>query len=263
VEWAVLLASAALYALGVARLWRSAGAGQGIARWQAASYAGGWAALVIALVSPIDALSALLFSVHMAQHEILMLIAAPLLVFGRPLAAFVWALSPGARLTARRIAAAAPVARAWTALTGGLTVFLLHAAALWIWHLPVLFDAVLRSETVHAAQHVSFLFTATLFFWALVHGRYGRLGYGAAVLFLFLTAVHSAALGALLTFAPRVLYSVYQTRTAGAGLDPLAHQQLAGVLMWVPFGLVFLILALALLAAWLGESERRAEIARG
>jgi mono/diheme cytochrome c family protein len=110
-------------------------------------------------------------------------------------------------------------------------------------------------------MHVCFLLTACLFWWALIHGRYGRLGYGAAVLFVFATAVHSGALGALMTFAPRAWYPLYAHRSAAAGHDPLQDQQLAGLIMWIPFGVVFLVLALALFAAWLGESERRAAIA--
>jgi putative membrane protein len=261
VEWAVLALTAFLYALGLARLWRSAGRGQGVRVRQAASFFGGWLALVVALVSPIDALSSLLVSVHMAQHEILMLIAAPLLVLARPLGVYVWALPPGARAKVGRAALARPVQATWRVLTGGLMVFLLHAAALWVWHVPLLYEAALASDGVHAVQHVSFLFTATLFFWALVHGRYGRLGYGAAVVFLFLTAVHSSVLGALLTFAPRLWYPAYRARTESVGLDPLEHQQLAGLLMWVPFGIVFVIVGLALFAAWLGESERRVRLA--
>jgi putative membrane protein len=133
----------------------------------------------------------------------------------------------------------------------------LHGLALWGWHLPALYQAALGSVVIHATEHICFLATACLFWWALIHGRYGRLGYGIAVVFVFVTAVHSEVLGALLTFAPRVWYPLYAARSSAAGLDPLEDQQLAGLIMWIPFGVIFLIVGLALFAAWLGEAERR------
>jgi cytochrome c2 len=110
---------------------------------------------------------------------------------------------------------------------------------------------------VHALQHTSFLAAACLFWWALVHGRYGRLAYGMSVLYVFATTVYSGVLGALVTFAPRLWYPIYVRRTSQWGLSPLEDQQLAGLLMWVPSGVIFIVLGLALFAAWLGEAERR------
>ena len=125
---------------------------------------------------------------------------------------------------------------------------------------PTLYQAALGSDAIHAIEHICFLATACLFWWALIHGRYGRLGYGLALVFVFATAIHSEVLGALLTFAPRVWYPLYALRSSGAGLDALEDQQLAGLIMWIPFGVVFLVLGLALFAAWLGEAERRAKL---
>jgi putative membrane protein len=252
-----LAVSAWLYARGVGRLWHRAGVGQGIRRWEAASFAAGWLALFIALLSPLDALGGVLFSAHMAQHEVLMLVAAPLLALGRPLVAWLWALAPARR---ERVAAAVqsrPVATVWRAITGPFMVFVIHAVALWIWHLPSLYQWTLENDAVHAVQHLSFFGSAALFWWTLIHGRYGRMGYGVAVFYVFATALHSGVLGALITFAPRLLYPIYGVRTAAWGLSPLEDQQLAGLLMWVPAGVIFIVLALALFAAWLGESGRR------
>jgi cytochrome c2 len=94
----------------------------------------------------------------------------------------------------------------------------------------------------------------------MTHGRYGRAGYGVGVLYVFLTAVHSSVLGALLTVAPGVWYPAYERAAAAWQIDPLQDQQLAGLLMWVPSAIVFIVLGLALFAAWLGESERRAAL---
>jgi putative membrane protein len=255
---ACLLASGALYLAGLSRLRARAERGCGVRRWQIGAFAAGWLALVVALVSPVAAISDFLFSVHMTQHEILILVAAPLLVLGRPIVPFLWALTPRWRLRVGGWSRNPYWAAGWKAFTGPLVVSLLHGLALWIWHLPALYQAALGSAAIHASEHVCFLATACLFWWALIHGRYGRLGYGMAVGLVFVTAIHSEALGALLTFAPRVWYPIYAARSLAAGLDALEDQQLAGLIMWIPFGIIFLISGLALFAAWLGEAERRA-----
>ncbi|MDT7604479.1 MAG: putative rane protein, partial [Acidobacteriota bacterium] len=119
------------------------------------------------------------------------------------------------------------------------------------------FQATLRSEWVHTAQHLSFLVSALLFWWALVHGRQGLMGYGAGVLYMFTTMVHSGLLGALITFAGTVWYPAYGGLTASWGLTPLEDQQLGGLIMWIPAGLVYIVAGLALFAGWLRESESR------
>ena len=193
-----LLLSISLYSIGTARLWRHAGAGHGVRWWQAAAFAGGWLSLVIALVSPLDKLSEILFSAHMTQHEVMMVVAAPLLVLGRPLVPIVWALPKAWR---KPVPVVAP---AWRFLTAPLIATLLHFFALWVWHVPTLYEATLRNDYIHGFEHTCFLVTAALFWWALIHGRYGRLGYGIAVLYVFVTTMHSGALGALLTFSSRI-----------------------------------------------------------
>ena len=252
-----LVLAAWLYARGTRALWRQAGPGHGVRRWQAAAFAAGWIVLGVALVSPLHALGETLFSAHMAQHELMMAVAAPLLVLGRPIVPLLWGLPIGWRRAAGRWAAARPLRATWSVLTLPSVAWLLHAVAIWGWHAPRLYDAALVSEPVHALQHASFLGTALLFWWALVHGRNGRLRYGASVLYVFTTAVHATALGAVLALASRPLYPGY-TATAAWGLTPLEDQQLAGLIMWVPAGVAYLVAALVLMTAWLRESERRA-----
>jgi putative membrane protein len=254
---ALLVTSAVFYAAGARAVWSRAGAGRGIRAWQAGAFALGLLSLAIALISPVAWLSGILFSVHMTQHEILMLISAPLLVFGHPLLAFLWALPPPTRERWGRWSQQPAIARTWRVLTGPFTVFVLHAVAIWVWHIPSLYVAALRHDGVHALEHFAFLITAALFWWGMVHGRYGRIGYGIAVLYVFLTGVHSSILGALITVAPNVWYPAYATAAAAWHLDALEDQQLAGLLMWVPSGVIFIVFGLALFAAWLGESDRR------
>jgi cytochrome c oxidase assembly factor CtaG len=249
-----------LYARGLAEIWRRAGGRKGLRGWEAVSFGAGWLTLVVAAASPLHPWGEILFSAHMAQHETLILVAAPLLVLGRPLAVFLWALPPAARERVGEWAASRPVSAAWQAITGPLAVFVIHGLALWLWHAPALYEAALRSDAVHLLQHASFFGSAALFWWALIHGRYGKMGYGVAVFYVFATALHSGVLGALLTFAPRLWYPIYAERTAVWGLSPLEDQQLAGLIMWVPSGALFVALALGLFAAWLGEAERRARM---
>jgi putative membrane protein len=258
----LLAASAVLYALGVRRAWRSGGAGRGISRAQAAAFAAGWLAVVAALVSPVDAVSSDLFSVHMVQHELLMIVAAPLLVFSSPLLAFLWTLGPAARRATMHTLRQRPLVTIWSALTAPAVVWLLHGIALWVWHLPALYDAAIASEAIHALEHACFFVSAGLFWWGITRGRYGRLGYGSAVLYVFATAMHSGLLGAALTLSPRVWYPAHAATTAAWGLSPLEDQQLAGLIMWIPASLIFIAMGLYYFALWLKESDRRVAAAR-
>lgn len=250
-----------VYFRGVRRMRRRAPGG-GIPRWQVASFAGGCLAVAVSLLSPLDPLSDLLFSAHMTQHELLILVAAPLFALSRPLVPMLWSLPAAWRHRIGAVARSRTCQSLWRGLTGAFTVWLVHGLTLWAWHVPALFEAALRDERIHAVQHLCFFVTAFLFWWALVHGRYGRLGYGAAVVFVFTTAVHSAALGALLTLAPTMWYPIYGNRAPAWVLSPLEDQQLAGLIMWVPTGVIFILAGLALFAAWIGESERRVSYGR-
>ena len=252
-----LMVSAILYVLGLARVWRRAGAGRGVSGWSAASFAAGWTVLLAALVSPVAWLSQILFSVHMTQHMLLMLVAAPLLTFGQPLLVWMWTLNDVQRETIAHGVRGPRAVRIWRSLTAPLSVFLLQAAALWVWHIPSWYEAALRNDGIHAVEHLSLVVAASLFWWAMVHGRYGRVGYGAGVFYVFVTAVHSSALGALVTVSPSVWYGEYGRRAAAWRVEALEDQQLAGLLMWIPAGVVFIVFGLALLGAWLGEAERR------
>lgn len=249
------------YALGVRRLWREAGVGRGIARGQAACFAAGWASLVAALVSPLDALSNVLFSVHMVQHALLLLAAPPLLLLGTPVPAFYWALPR----SARRGTAARSIARALGALPETLArrpllAWIAASIALWAWHIPTLYDAAVRVDWLHKLEHASFFFTALLFWWGIIAARGAlRRSPGAALLYVFTAAMQSVLLGALLTLSAQPWYSAHRETAAAWGLTPLEDQQIAGAVMWVPAGIVYLVAMLAMLALWLRAAERAAE----
>jgi putative membrane protein len=248
---APLAGSAVLYAVGVARLWKRAGVGRGIERREAALFAIAWIVLAAALVSPIDHWGEHLLSMHMVQHELLMVVAAPLFVLARPLEAFTWGLAPGWRA---RLAAAArwrALAAPWQALTTPLGAWLVQALAVWLWHVPLFFQASLASEAIHSLQHATFLAAALAFWWTVLAPR-SRPG-GAALASTFGTLLHTGALGALLTFAPHALYPAY---TGYWGLTPIEDQQLAGLVMWVPGGVAYLVAGLVLASGWVQEPPR-------
>lgn len=249
---------AVLYARGTGRLWRRAGIGRGLPRWRFYCFAAGIAALFLALISPLDAMGSALFSAHMVQHEVLMLVAAPLLILGTPLIPFLWALPLEWRRSLGRWSKGRLMQRSVRVLTHPVSAWLLYAAALWIWHAPPLYEATLAGEWAHIAQHASFLGSALLFWWVLLHPtHFRRRAYGAAVLYVFTTAVHGSLLGALLTFAREPWYPSYAPSTAAWGLTPLDDQQLGGLVMWIPPGFLYLCIALTALGLWLRAIDAR------
>src|SRR4051812_9471956 len=131
-----LALSGGLYLLGLRRLWGEAAPGKGIRKWEAASFAGGWFALFIALVSPLHPWGRVLFSAHMTQHEVLMLVAAPLFVLSRPLVAFMWALPLAWARSIGGLGKITSVQQTWKLLTIPFVAWGIHAIALWVWHIP-------------------------------------------------------------------------------------------------------------------------------
>jgi len=233
-----------LYAVGLGRLWRRAGGGAGVRGWRAACFAAAALALILNFVSPLHGLAGRFFVAHMGEHELLMAIAAPLFALSRPLGAMLWALPQAARQAIG--SASGAVLPLWRWLMRPAVATLAHGLAIWVWHLPRLFDAALDSTALHALQHLCFLASALVFWSALLNDRTGR-GHGAAVVYLFLTAAHTSLLGAMLVFSRRLWYA-----PSPGGLAPMDDQQLAGLVMWVPGGLVYAVAALALCGLWIG-----------
>jgi cytochrome c oxidase assembly factor CtaG len=252
--WVLLLIAlaAVLYMRGLSVLWRKAGVGSGVRLWQAACFAGGWLTLFLALVSPVHWLGERLFSVHMIEHELVMAVAAPLLSLARPIGAFLWALPRTLRHAIGAIARRSTVVRGWRHCVDPLTATALHGIAIWLWHIPALFDAAVQYPAMHRLQHMSFFVTALLFWWALV--RRPLHDYGAAALHVAATMIHTSLLGVLLTLSPRLLYAPRLDYVAAWGLSPLEDQQLAGLIMWIPAGLIYAAAALAFAGLWVAHS---------
>jgi putative membrane protein len=255
----VLVAGTLLYGAGLLRLWRQAGMGRGVTRARALAYGGGTVALWIALLSPLERMAGELSSAHMVQHMILMLVAAPLLVLGSPGLVFLWALPMRFRRTVGQALARIegwrfPSYRIWQPLLA----WSLYAVALWIWHLPALYQAALRDSLVHDVQHAAFIGTSFLF-WRVLLDPLGRmrLSRGVGVLYLFTTSLHACALGVYMALAPRVWYLDYAATAPAWQLTPLEDQQIAGLIMWMPACLVYAVVAAVLLALWLEEDTVR------
>jgi putative membrane protein len=231
-----------VYATGVAQARRVASTRR--RRGEILAFCGGYLALGIALLSPLDTWASASVAAHMAQHLLLVMVAPPLLVLARP-----WRVALGVVSAARRRVAASALTRVaqTTAMLAPL-VFGLHVVVLWAWHAPPLWTAALASPGLHALEHAGLFGTALLFWWVALDAQARRrLGPAGSLVFLFTGAVQSTALGALLALAERPWYA----RGDGA----LHDQHLAGALMWVPGSVVYLVAAIAILRSWLGRSS--------
>jgi cytochrome c oxidase assembly factor CtaG/cytochrome c2 len=262
-EWepwllACIAAAAAPYAAGMLRM--GSRRAQILGRWRAPSFFGGLLLLFLALMSPLDAVADDLFSAHMLQHMLLLLVIPPLLVYGRPVITWLWAFDVGSRGAIVRGWKWCKLEAVFDFLMRPLCVWALLTAALCYWHLPGPYDAAVRHEWLHDLEHLSFL-AFSLAFWTIVIEPYGRrraLGYGATVVFVVSAGFVMALIGAILTFATTPLYAVHLHTTQAYGLTPLEDQQLAGIIMWIPSNLVHVAALSVVFFAWFRADERRA-----
>ncbi|MER8730184.1 cytochrome c oxidase assembly protein [Mesorhizobium sp. M1227] len=248
---------ALLYAAGAFRLWRRSARSRPLRLRQALLFATGWAILAAALVSPLHEFGERVFTAHMIEHELLMAVAAPLLVASRPAAAMMWALPIKLRLAFGAAGQAKVLRAVWAAVSRPLAATFLHGVAIWAWHVPALFEAALAQGVLHYAQHASFFGTGLLFWWVLLPRSGGEQAYGSAVMHLFFTSLHTGLLGVLLLVSPRLWYPVNAAGAELWGLSPLEDQQLAGLVMWVPAGLIYGGAALLLAGLWIRSSGQR------
>ena len=229
----VLAGLAVAYACGWRRL-RTVGHAPPL--WRLALYALGLTTVAAALLSPLDDLAAARFSAHMGQHLLLTMVAAPLLLLGNPLPLVLWGLPPRARWRL-----AAPLRRrsrlraALSALTFLPVAGVLHVTAVWLWHLPVLYDAAVEHELVHAFEHATFFATAILFWWPIILPAprlRPRPHPGFQILYLLGATAQNTALGMLLAVPERAFYPHYVRRTVTLGISAVDDQTLGGGLMW-------------------------------
>ena len=215
----------------------------------------GWTVLTLALVSPLHAAGERSFTMHMIEHELIMLVATLLLAASGVGATLAWGLPRRLRL-AIGSGATSSLQRLWRRLTEPVTATAIQAVVMWAWHAPVLFDRALESDGWHIAQHASFFLSSLLFWWAMLHPRGRHAGYGVSAACLFITSLVGGALGALMSVSQSPWYADYAAMgVSGIGLDPTTDQQLAGLVMWIPGGLVHGIAAILMFYKWLKASE--------
>lgn len=216
--------------------------------------AAGAAVGAVAVSPPVHQAADALFAAHMLQHLLLVAAAAPLLAAGTPGIALLALLPRRARtwLTSRRLRVVRAASRTPGVLIA-LVAWVVHVTVVWLWHAPSLYAWALQSSVAHATEHASLLFTAWAFWAVVLHPRH-RVGVATGMLYLFAAAGHCAALGALLTLTPTPWYAVHATTAPAWGMTPLEDQQLGGVIMWVPGGMIYAGVALARLAGVLNRS---------
>src|SRR4051812_44065707 len=234
------------YAIGAMRVFKSSVNGRAGLLRRFGLFGAAWLTLALSLLTPLHELGSRSFTAHMIEHELLMLVAAPLIAFSEPLAIFLWALPRSWRHASAKVGHNDGFSRVWHIASGLLSASIVQAIMLWVWHVPALFDRALESEGWHIAQHLSFVLSAVLFWWSIHRAARVHKNAGAAAAFLFFTSLHSSLLGAFMSFAASPWYAAYLAMglSGTAGLTPLEDQQLAGLIMWIPGGAVHGIAAL-------------------
>jgi cytochrome c oxidase assembly factor CtaG len=208
------------------------------------AFGAGLSAIFFALASPIEPFTSLLLQVHMLQHLLLTMVAPSLIWLGAPSFPLMLGLPrPIRRYWVAPLFRSTVLRRVCETLTYPLTALLVFSAATVIWHLPPIYEVALRSNGWHYFQHVCFLGTALLFWYPVVRPYPSRPSWSPWLLipYLIIADVQNTILSAVLTFSDRPLYSYYVDRPRLGNLSALDDQAAAGVMMWVPGSLAYLI----------------------
>jgi cytochrome c oxidase assembly factor CtaG len=246
-----------LYLAGIVRLLRRADKSRSTLIRNAALFLTGWLFLAGATMSPLHEGGEHSFTLHMIEHELIMLVAAPLMALSRPLGVMIWSLPSAGRVGLSGWARQGVLHWLWQRATSPLTATLVQIGVIWLWHAPGPFELALRHEGWHIVQHICFLLSALLFWWAMVFGRAGRQGYGLSAFYLFITSLAEGGLGALMTFSASPWYADYAAMGMGLiGLSPEQDQQLAGLIMWIPGGMIHAGAAIVMMIRWMGAVGR-------
>lgn len=234
--------------------------------WRTASYYAGLAVLVLSFESPLDRLGEHQFSMHMVQHNIVMMIVPPLILLGAPTTPMLRGMPRWLRQGVVRPVVSNGVAqRVYRFLTFPVVTIMLFTIFQWGWHLlPGLYDRALNDGMVHNLQHSTFLAVAMLFWWNVIDPKplHSRIPVLARVLYFYGAMIPKHVLSAFIVFADHPFYPTYERVYRFLPGSPLEDQQLAGLLMWVPFGeLLNLITAGVILGFWFrrGNAEQRAK----
>jgi putative membrane protein len=226
-----------------------------VPRRRTVAFLAGMAALAFALLSGIDRYDTTLFSVHMVQHVLLTLVAAPLIASSGPITLLLRIAAPGTR---RRLILPVLHARLIRVLTFPVVAWVIFAVVMWTSHFSPLFDAALEDPLIHDLEHAAFLAAALLFWWPAlgVDPTPWRIAHPVRALYVFLQMSQNTLLAVVLVNATGVLYPHYATVQRAWGPTPFEDQQMAAALMWVAGDLLFLGAIFAILVGW-SRSEAR------
>jgi len=220
----------------------------------------GLGAIVVALQSPIERYDTTLFGVHMAQHILLIMVAAPLLALGAPITLLLRVARPETR---RRVIL--PILHSWPvrAVTFPLVTWLLFALTMWGTHFSPIFDRSLEEPAVHQLEHLLYLVTACLFWWPVValDPNPWRMSEPVRIVYTFLQMPQNSFLGLAIVSATAPLYHHYATLVRDWGPSVMEDQQMAGAAMWVVGDLIFLAAILGIVVSWMHREERETRAA--
>jgi len=222
----------------------------------------GYAALLVALLSPLHAVGEQLFSVHMVQHLLLTLVAAPLLLLSNSMPVLMWALPPRYRAAVGGLVGQPGAFRSGMYWLGKPFVAgVIFVVTQWAWHQPLAYQWALDNLWAHYFEHLTFFLTAILFWWPVIGAAPlpSPLGYPGRMAYTFLGWMPNTLLGAGITLSHAPLYSLYVTSAAVYGIDPAFDQQLAGLIMWIPGDILFAAILMLLLVAYMNHEEREEE----
>ena len=233
-------------------------------RWHVAAFATGLVVLLLALVSPIDSYGDDLFWVHMVQHMLMVMVVAPLLLLGAPVTL---ALRASPERMRRQYLIPLVESRLARVLTYPLVALGLFVAALWVWHLPVAYEAAIENDMLHAFEHISFLAGAMLFWWLVVAVDATRLrpGHVGRIALLIAALLQNIALALILTSLSEPAYDVYVDVMRDWGPSALTDQRIGGGVMWVPGAMMFFFAILVTVYYWAEREQfngRRGDMIR-
>jgi putative membrane protein len=220
--------------------------GRRLHRWRPFAVVGAAVVVLAAMLPPLGTLAEARLSTHMAQHMMLILVAAPMLALAAPGQALLAGMPSAVRQRVVAVVHRLPL----SVLCAPLLAWALHVGAVWFWHLPAPYEAAVRSDAAHLLEHAAFFGTAWLFWWHLATLSSRRLRGPAAVLYMVAAIPPGAALAAVLTFAGSPIYDEQAAATAALGADPLLDQRIGGLVMWVPMDLGYILVAVLLFNRW-------------
>lgn len=264
VPWSWPLEPAVLLGVEVAAvLYIVGGIGRRTEPWRDVAFWAALATILVALQSPLEMLARQLFWIHMAQHLLLMVVAAPLLALASPWTRMWRALPLGARRGIARPVFKSPklsfVRWAYRRISGPTVVWILAAGNLWLWHVPFLYDLTLENHAVHHLEHALFL-GLSIAFWAFLIDQYpfrSPLSSMGRAAYVFLAMIQSWGLAAVLSFAAAPFYAYALLPSRPGGISALTDQQLGGGMMWVPGAITYSLAFIWLLFRWLAEEDAR------